>query len=337
MVFTHCIAHGVSRHGPRHSVELTLREQPLQRNGYLDEMLRELKHVFVGKAGKQYGQFHPDAGTAVVAQWLREFRDDKMSFAAFTRKSTEHLQSLLANTEIVVDGHLIFALESLEAGDSLYVFMASHSEAVYLDGQLNLEVSRFIDTSGVLLGARIDIGCWQTDAQESYLAVLRARGDRDLTEQFWNWIGFADQRDIGAETVGFLEAVSAFADTMEDEEARSYRHKVVDFCLQQDKQGEAVRIDELSAHLDEEQPQRFARFIEEQSDTPASLFPERRQLKQFVRISGRNEMLSMSFAAECLGDSVVYDKQEDQLIIRNIPAPLKLRLIKHLQEAEGNN
>jgi nucleoid-associated protein len=40
----------------------------------------------------------------------------------------------------------------------------------------------------------------------------------------------------------------------------------------------------------------------------------------------------MSFAAECLGETIVYDKDSDSLTIRNLPAPLKLRLIKHMQQ-----
>jgi len=54
-----------------------------------------------------------------------------------------------------------------------------------------------------------------------------------------------------------------------------------------------------------------------------------------VRLSGRNDQLSMSFSADCLGESIVYDKNTDSLVISNIPGPLKLKLIKHLQENQN--
>ncbi len=335
MPLTHCIAHAIRRSGTESPVELSLRDKGLPTSSYLEELVRELKHAYVGKAGKQYGQFHTDLSVSLVAQWLREFRDEKLSFERFTIKATEHFQSLLSDTDIVVDGHLLFAVDSLADADSLYVFLLLHNEGVYLDGDLSLQTSRFLDVRGVMLGAKVDMTAWLSEEDGSYLSVLRARGDKDLTDQFWKWIGFADQRDISAETSAFLEVVSAFSETMDTEEAQVYRNKIVDYCLDQDKRGEPVVIRELSEHVDDKQPDRFAQFMEtRKEEAPAQLIPDKRQLKQYVRISGRNDQLSMSFAAECLGETIVYDKDSDSLTIRNIPAPLKLRLIKHLKSGE---
>jgi Nucleoid-associated protein len=51
-----------------------------------------------------------------------------------------------------------------------------------------------------------------------------------------------------------------------------------------------------------------------------------------VRISGRDELMSMSFASDCLGETIVYDAETDSLTIRKIPSALKARLMKHLRE-----
>lgn len=332
MPLSHCIAHAIRRTGTEAPVEVLLKSEVLPVTGYLDELVRELKHAYVGKAGKQYGQFNGDVSESVVSQWLREFRDEKLSFERFTAKATEHLQSLLSETEVVIDGHLLFAMESLADADSLYVFLLLHNEGVYLDADLTLQTSRHLDVRGVMVGAKIDLTAWLSEDDSSYLSVLKARGDKDLTDQFWRWIGFADQRDISAETTAFLDVVSAFSDTLPEEEAQTYRNKVVDYCLDQDKNGSPVVIRELSEHVSDEEPDKFMRFVEQkQEQAPAQLIPDRRQLKQYVRISGRNELLSMSFAADCLGQTIVYDKDSDSLTIRNIPGPLKLRLIKHMQ------
>ncbi len=337
MALTHCIAHGLRRTGTESPVDLSLRDHELASTGYLEELVRELKHSYVGKAGKQYGQFDHDLSNSLVAQWLREFRDEKMSFERFTHKSAEHLQSMLTETDIVVDGHLIFALESLADADSLYVFLVLHNEGIYLDGELNLQTSRYLDVKGVVVAAKVDITAWLTEEDSSYLSVLRARGDKDLTDQFWKWIGFADQRDIAAETTAFLDVVSAYSDTLQEEDANVYRNKVIDYCLDQDKKGEPVVIRDLSEHVSGDEPERFVQFVEnKQSEAPPQLIPDRRQLKQYVRISGRNDVLSMSFAADCLGESIVYDKDSDSLTITNIPSPLKLRLIKHMQKLVEN-
>jgi len=336
MALTNCITHRISRQGTETPVELQLREQVMAVNGRLDELVRELKHAYVGKAGKLYGQFNTDLDKSHVSQWLRESSEEKLSFERFTIKATESLKTLLEDTDLVPDAHILFAMETLADTDVLYVFVMQHNEGVYLDGDLHLQSSHFLDVSGVLLGAKIDMTAWLQEGDASYLSMLRARGDKDFTDLFGNWLGFADQRDIAAETSSFLETVTAYSDTLESEAAQVYRNQVVDYCLEQDKRGEPVVIRELSEHVDTEKPQAFESFVSKRQEEPkAELIPDRRQLKQFVRLSGRNDQLSMSFAADCLGESIVYDKNTDSLVISNIPGPLKLKLIKHLQENQS--
>jgi len=336
MAISNCITHRISRQGTETPVELQLREQVMAVNGRLDELVRELKHAYVGKAGKLYGQFNTDLDKCHVSQWLRECSEEKLSFERFTIKATEALKTLLEDTDLVPDAHILFAMENLADTDVLYVFVIQHNEGVYLDGDLLLQSSHFLDVSGVLLGAKIDMTAWLQEGDASYLSMLRARGDKDFTDLFGNWLGFADQRDIAAETSTFLETVTAYSDTLETEAAQVYRNQVVDYCLEQDKRGEPVVIRELSEHVNTEKPEAFQSFVSKRQEEPkAELIPDRRQLKQFVRLSGRNEQLSMSFAADCLGESIVYDKNTDSLVITNIPGPLKLKLIKHLQENQS--
>jgi nucleoid-associated protein len=129
---------------------------------------------------------------------------------------------------------------------------------------------------------------------------------------------------------------------------------VVDYCLEQNKVGKPVVISELSTQLKENPPVRPKKINDAGENTPnetpvslpefsdfvASTQPEAKpelitdtsKLRQFVRLSGRNNQLSMSFASSCLGDSIVYDPNTDSLTIKDIPPRLKARLIKLAQE-----
>ena len=79
--------------------------------------------------------------------------------------------------------------------------------------------------------------------------------------------------------------------------------------------------------------QAFASYVEAQQPAlKREIIPDSSQIRNFVRISGRNELLSMSFASNCLGESVVYDSDADCLTIKSIPSSLKSKLIKHLKE-----
>lgn len=339
LAITHCIAHALRRDGISSPVQLQEAAETLTVDGILDELLRDLKHAYLGKAGKQFGRFSEDHSEALVGQWLSQCLDDKMSFSSFATKAAKHLQDLLQDSETVIDGYLLIALEKLADSESAYLFFIQPNEAVWLDANLQVQRSRILDVRGVTAAAKIELTDWQEGHSESYLSVLKARGDKDFTDCFWRWIGFADARDIAGETKVFLEAVTDYSSQLEPEQAQVCRNRVVDYCLEQDKKGAPVVIRELSEHIAEQlespNPEGFLQYVKQKNDAPQEdLLPERRQLKQFVRISGRNDHVSMSFAAECLGESIVYNKDSDSLTISNLPSPLKMRMVEYLKNSE---
>ena len=332
MALSHLIAHHLSRPSEGDEARLALRSAELPVNGKSEELLRELKNAYVGKAGKAYGQFDCDYSQYPMSRWLEEYVNDRLSFTSFTEKALQHLKIELEKTEVCLDGHLLFLQESLADGDLLYLFVVDHNEGLYIDGNLEMAESFYLNVNQVVLGAKINLSEWQREDAKNYLSVLRPRGDKKLTELFWEFLGFTDKVDVKAETTEFLDIVTAYTQALPEEKAQETRAKVVDYCLEQDKGGEPVVIETLSAHINEEAPQEFVQFVAQKQETPKEeLIPDRAQMRQFVRISGRNDALSMSFSAECLGEAIVYNADADSLTITNIPSSLKAKLLKHLQ------
>ncbi len=333
MAIAHCVVHGIQRAGLSAPIELSLADSAVTVNGHVEELLRDLKQTYVAKAGKSYGQFTEDAGSAQVSNWLREVSEERLGFDSFSKKFCEHFQVVLGNAEAEFEGHFLFALETLADADILFVFALQHSEGMYVDGGMDFKSTQYLDVSGVRLGAKVNLTDWLND-EPSYVSVLRARGDKELSDAFMDCIGFTDQRDVVAETTEFLDIVSSYTSQMPEEEAQECRAKVVDYCLEQDKLGEPVVIESLSEHVSDSEPKQLARFVaEKQQQAKPAIITDRKQLRQFVRISGRNDDLSMSFSSECLGSSIMYDKQTDSLTITNIPNALKLRLAEHMQKS----
>jgi len=337
-------------------------------DGRAEYLLRELKQAFIGKAGKIHGEFSSDISEAPIKPWLQQLLDKQLGFESFSQKLWQHLETSLAGSSVDVDGHVLIFIEALADGDFLHLFIVDHKEGLYLDSQLQLSDSLFLDLSKIVVAARINISqacgietlatteddseaeAEADDSEElispqgnhaSYLSVLKARGDKELTDFFTAWVGVGEPVDTAADTDNFLEAVAEFTKDMDDVQASLCRNEVVEYCVQQDKLGESVQIKELSSALSEqkivEEEDSFSQFVSQyqgQRDMAKSdvLIPDRSKLRQFLRISGRSDNLSMSFNADCLGDTVVYNPQSDSLTITSIPSALKLRLLKHMQE-----
>ncbi|HWV16742.1 MAG TPA: nucleoid-associated protein [Cellvibrio sp.] len=337
MAFSSIITHRIYRDFPTENAKIHSRAEAFDPSGKLDELIYELKTGFIRKGTKHYGRFSSETVEFPFASWLQEYRQERLGFASFTLKAMNHLKDEIEKIESVIDAYIFFALEKIEAGEFLHVFAVEHTGGIYLDTELTLSDSLYLDSSGFSLAAKINLSEWEAGDSLTYLALLGSRGEKDLAEAFGKFIGFSDKHDIKSDTVDFLQAVESFSQTLDEPTARVTRNKVVDYCLEQKKAGKPVVINELSNKLSQEiksyEPEYFSRHIEtQQTEAKLEFIPDAGQLRNYIRISGRNDNLSMSFASECLGNEIVYDPNSDSLTIKNIPPALKARLLKHLKE-----
>lgn len=336
MALASIISHHIVRNSPTTSVTLHLRSDAFTTDGKLEELVYELKSNFIRKSGKSYGRFSKETSDFPFSAWLQEYRAERLGFASFTQKAMEHFKLELEKTECLIDAYVFFVEEKIEAGEYLHVFMAEHLNGSYLDAMIALDDSRYLDTQGFSLGAKIDLNDWDAGNSATYLSLLRSRGEKELSDAFANMVGFSDKYDIKSDTAQFLQIVDHYAENLDEQAARVTRTKVVDYCLEQNKAGKAVVIADLSHTLASEikthEPEHFSRFVQEkQPEKKAEFIPDSGQIRNYVRISGRNDSLSMSFASECLGKEIVYDAEQDVLMIKNIPPALKAKLLKHMK------
>lgn len=337
MALTSIIAHRIYRHSPGDAFELQLRGDVFTTDGRLQELAYEFKTQFIRKGGKSYGRFSDELGEFPLPAWLRDYREERLSFISFTHKAMQHFQQVLEKAESLLDAYIFFVEEKLEAGDTLNVYLVEHHSGLYLDAELTVDNSLFLDTSGFTLAAKIQLNDWTSGDSNTYVTLMRSRSDKDIADAFTQFIAFTDKQDIKQETAEFLQIVDNFSQTLDETTAKITRSKVVDYCLEQNKAGKPVTIAALSSNLAEEvksyEPERFVRYVEtSKPDLKPEFIPHAGQIRSYVRISGRNDSFSMSFASECLGREIEYDATNDVLTIKNLPSSLKARLIKHLKE-----
>lgn len=338
MALTSIIAHRIYRHSPGDAFELQLRGDVFTADGRVQELAYELKTQFIRKGGKSYGRFSDELGEFPLPAWLRDYREERLSFISFTHKAMQHFQQMLEKAESLLDAYVFFVEEKLEAGDTLNVYLVEHHSGLYLDAELTMDNSLFLDTSGFTLAAKIQLNDWTSGDSNTYLTLMRSRSDKDIADAFTLFIAFTDKQDIKQETTEFLKVLDDFSETLDETAAKLTRTKVVNYCLEQNKAGKTVTIADLSQNLAQEvksyEPERFARYVEaSKPDIKPEFIPHAGQLRSYVRISGRNDNFSMSFASDCLGREIEYDAEQDLLTIRNLPPALKARLIKHLKES----
>lgn len=344
MALKYLIAHRLERPDPNRSATIKTPKNLWQIDGQLDELFREMKVSVIKRAGKAYGQFSNDHGAHPMVAWLKEFLEEKMTFESFSLNIAQQLKNALDQTEVPIDAFLVVAYETLEQGDLLHLFIVQHEPGLYIDGDMQVSTSVQLSTDDIKLAARVNIRDWQCDdvhRNANAVSILLWRGEKELSDAFSSTVGFADKLDLKADTEMFLSAVDEYTKSLPTELAEHTRSEVVDYCLELESAGEPIVFEMLSNKIDEDLSNQkiqlptpippFKRFVAENTSIEKpSLIADKTQIRNYARISGRNALLSMSFASRCLGESVVYDAESDSLTITNLPSSLKERLKKHM-------
>lgn len=332
MAIKQLIAHRIQKSSPSAPCTLSLRDTPLELNGLSEELCRELKNTFIRKAGKVYGALSDNSAEYPFKAWLIQYLEDKVGFTTLCANVLQQIKLRMDATENALDGHVLMFFETLEAGDAFYIVLTGHNQGLFVDGALQLCETQLLDTSDLLLAAKVKIPEMLADGQQNCLSVLRWRGEQDFSDAFLEAVGFTNKVDVAADTSQFLELVTEYTRDLPEDDAKATRKQVVEYCLEQDKVGQPVKINALSEEISHQDKPSFVDYVK-RVNTPVreELIPDKSQLRNYVRISGRNEQLSMSFASACLGNTVVYDAETDSITIRDIPAGLRSKLVQHLR------
>lgn len=344
MPVTHFITHQITKSGPQDGAQVVLSPAEPVLDDYANKVMSQLRSIFISRAGKRYGRFNPEAPQikSLMLDWL----DDKQSFLSFSQSLAKYFSTHLDASPLEIDGYLAVIAEEIADGERLYIYHLREKTNVALNANMELTETRFIDFSNTGFALCINTRVLKEDDQEKYLSYSYGRGEKALQNAFSEFVGFTDTVNVEQETQEFLNIVNEYTKSLSDEEAVETRAKVVDYCMEQDKYGAAVEFKAISQEINEQEPEKFERFLNEKRDAARSqasngegestisaqvrdeFIPDRKSLKNYVRFSGKNKDVTLSFSAASLGGDVKFDGATNSLSISNLPA----RLLKQLQQ-----
>ncbi|GAA6133245.1 nucleoid-associated protein YejK [Oceaniserpentilla sp. 4NH20-0058] len=341
MPVTHFITHQIDKDPKAPRAIVNCSEKDEFQEDYATRVMVQLRNTFIGRASKRYGEFGSEVPhfKGLMLDWL----NNKQTFTSLTQRLTKLFCETLDNTQLEVDGYLAFLAEQLADGDRFYVYHIREKSNVALNENKELIETRFIDFSNTGFALCLDTTLLQQPESKKYLSFSYGRGEKALQNAFLEFTGFKDSVNVEQETEEFLKIVEQYAQQLPDEEANETRSKIVDYCMEQDKYGSTVEFKALSSELDESSPDKFENFIKEkrieirsqnpeQQDTivedKKEFIPDRKSLRNYVRFSGKNKDVTLSFSAMALGNDIQFDATKETLIISNLPA----RLLKQLKQ-----
>lgn len=331
MALTHSIIHKIDRPTPGAAIATVTATAGQDGEGPAASLFEQLKRSFQRSSQKQYGCFDSERGSLPLPAFLQEFEQKKLDFDGLSLRLMQQLQSSLEDNGEAFSAHIMFALETTLGQSIIYMFWIPHVDALHINSDLGVSHSQYIDPARMPYGLRIHLDEWREGVSEKYLALMLARGNKPLADSIALFAGFHSSVDLEKDTGEFLDIADRFTEVLPDEKVDAFREQLIEYCLDRDSKGEAVHVEELSRNWDEENPQHFSDYVAtHQEEEKPSLHMHRNSLKRYVRFSGRDKNISISFSARLMGDHVQFDPDSEQLVLRQVPKSLREQLKRHL-------
>lgn len=302
-----------------------------------EDLLFELNTSYNAKSGKGWGFFHAESGAFPFSGWLKSWRAGGKSFTEFSQDALDHLQRLMDESNLSVGGHVLFAHYQQGMTEYLTISLLQESDGVTVNESLQVVPVRRLDLDHIHLAARINLSEWETNsASKQYVSYLKGKNGKKSTEYFRDFIGCQEGVDGAGETRTLLKAFSDFVESedLPEDSAREKTLNLVEFAKLNDKLGEPIKLQELSAVIDEDRPEAFYDFIRNKDYGLSAEIPaDKRTLNQFRRFTGRAEGLSISFESHLLGSKVAFDQEGGTLTLSGLPIQLTDQLKRAAKDA----
>ncbi len=332
MTIKHCSIHKFQRNKTGSEVQIQLRPNELTAEGPIVSLVEQLKLSFQRSTQKQYGLFDPNRGDNPLPAILKKSAEETISFSSMTHQAMEHLKLQFEKTQEPFMAHVLFLMDTLVEQDFFYVFWINHTDAQYVTNDLEVDTLEYVNPGKLSFAFKIDMEQWKVEGWDQYMSQVLSRGNKEQTDAFVAFSGFISSVDIKAQTEDFLAVVDDYIDQQEPDKSHQLKSKIVEYCIDQDMAGSPVDIYQLSSQLDETNPEQFSKFVvDRKPEVKNEIYTDRSSLKKYVRFFGRDKNLSISFSSDMFGDNIVFDEDNDELILKQIPKSLKAQLTRYLK------
>jgi nucleoid-associated protein len=292
-----------------------------------------LRAAFHTHSRRQFGCFDDALPDAALAASVGEYRSKKIDAENLGQQLARHIQQGLNGSEQSQPWYVWLIVESNNDDEIIYLFLLKHEESHYISEQQAVVVGGTIQPNRLQYAAKISLAEWQSAQSKTYLSFLTLKNQQPLTLAWNSLIGFSETTDRATQTEKLLTELESYGEELPPEQEREYRTRVVDYCLDKDKVGEPVEIKALSRYVNEEAPDALFNFLTDRiEDSAPALYADRKQLKRYTRLYGRDNDLSIGFSTMMLGQNIIYDESTETLTIRAIPKSLKSQLAKYVKK-----
>lgn len=296
------------------------------------DLFDSLRASFHSHARRQHGVFDAEAPNPVLAASVGDYREKMLAAEDMGLRLAEQLKQGMNAADPQQPWYFWFIIEQSGDDEFIYLFLLKQEESHRISAQHTVVSGGAIRLDRLQYAAKVSLTEWR-EGSTTCVTYLAPKNQSPVTLAWKALIGFAESVDKVAQTEVLLAAVDQYAEELPAEKEHEYRARVAEYCLDRDRIGEPVEMKELSRHVDADAPSALLDFLTQHIEEPtAALYADRKQLKRYTRLFGRDNDLSIGFSTAMLGQHIIYDERTETLTIRTIPAALKAQLARYAKK-----
>lgn len=330
MNINHIVVHSIEKEQHQTEMKVSLRDEELQIDDKVTSLLEGVRSVYTNKTGKAFGSLNRNR---YFSRELERLQKNEIGFMEFTNIAMNELEGHMAQEPLSTGGYLLFADFDNNGKHYFMVIMLKSKEGLSFDDELKLMDAHHLELDKLHFAARIDVNSWLNDEGENHVSFVKGRASSAVTTYFKEFLGVEEFSESAKTTQTLVTAVTNYCRQeleLDNEGTESYKITVHDYCKSKHANEELIFLDELSRFLDEDNPNSFMEYAQEKYEVPNEFQVDTNKLRRFLRYSGRDNGVSISFTSEAFGTRVQYDPETDMLTIKQPPNSLKKQLVAEM-------
>lgn len=333
----HIIVHSIKKEQHQAAdIKVNLRQSELTIDKRVVTLVEGIRDVYTNKTGKAFGQLGEDK---FFSTQLHKMYTGQLTFIKFTNQAMKELKAHMAAQSLATGGYLIFAdFESHEARHFMVVMLKS-KQGLSFDEELGLMDTQHLELDKLHFAAMIDVDVWNSEMAGNNVSFIKGRASATVSDYFKAFLGIQEFSESSTITQHLINAVSNFYRhelQLDNVQVEEYKKRVHDYCHLKHDNEESIFLDELSRFLDEHKPTKFMKYAQKNYEIPNEFQVDRNRLRKFLRYSGKDQGVSISFTSDAFGKRVKYNPDKDVLTIKQIPKALREQLVAELYQQDNS-
>lgn len=291
--------------------------------------LSETVNEFVDKLIKNYSSRNPTQGSFKEGEDLYPFQKKVKAYLFdddFLKFSTESMEILKKeiNISTTTGGYVVFVHYEDKKVDYIITAMLDKSAQFIVDDKnLDIEKLMTLDIDKLARANRLNVNRWENE-EVQYLSFIK--GTREISKYFIDFIGSTDitsSKQNLQQLKGEIDKYLRFID-VKGERKEKIRENIsfyLDKCFKNEID---VQLDSLSALIDNEKPNDFKTYINENEIEVSDniRIHKRTDYEIFIRTKIKEDGYSLIFEKGLVRDKKI-TRQGNNIVIHNVP-PIQL-------------